>query len=111
MATPGFTHFIVTGIGVREARSAVGRDVLVRDRAGRQQVKLQVLKNRRSIGYVAEPQWFDEALVFLNHDAAGRRSVPPSPPARADDRQRRMGRCVDLVSKNAVLHPAWPGNQ
>jgi hypothetical protein len=28
MATPGFTHFIVTGIGVREVRSAVGRDPL-----------------------------------------------------------------------------------
>ena len=110
MATPGLTHFIVTGIGVREARSTVGRDVLVRDRAGRQQVKLQILKNRRGIGYVAEPQWFDEALVFLNRDAAVdlyRRARQHAPTIG----KGIWAAAIELVNSSSTLHPAWPGNQ
>lgn len=108
--TPTFNRYVVSGIGVREARlpSHGGLDIRVRD--GRTQYRLQILKSRSGTASVGEPQWVDRTLVFSNRDAAVdlyRRARKHAP---------IIGRtiwaaAIELVNTNSELHPTWPGNQ
>jgi hypothetical protein len=95
--------FIVTGIGVRQAESTAGPNLLVRERDRRQQYKLQIPGTLR-------PGWYDAALVFDSRQPAvdlyrrARREAP------------KLGRTIwataaHLVQHNSELHPAWPGNR